>query len=178
MHDNPNGQVSQHANIYDTRVGIDLTGPEPSVQQLTVNLFSLMGVQAESRERGLTSGFTETERQKYVNAEEDARIAQQVSSRVHCRVAATSDGYLVELSGDGDQVPFAGAELRVDGNWRPLDLDLERHLESDVDPVLGRFWTTRLWPRVAESDSPTRCRGTLSTGLILADIETLSEPNM
>jgi len=43
VHDNENGLLSQDANHYDTRIGVDLTGPDASVQQATVNLFAMMG---------------------------------------------------------------------------------------------------------------------------------------
>ena len=44
-HDTETGVPPERANAWNTRVGADPLGPEPAVQQATVNLFADMGVQ-------------------------------------------------------------------------------------------------------------------------------------
>merc|ERR1719469_615653 len=41
----PGGMVNWAENEYDTRVGVDLNGPEAAIQQASMNLFADMGVQ-------------------------------------------------------------------------------------------------------------------------------------
>ena len=52
-HDTDCGVPPDLANLDSTRVGVDLSGPDRTVQQATVNLFADMGVQPESLREGL-----------------------------------------------------------------------------------------------------------------------------
>ena len=52
-HDNANGIISQDANCYDARVGVDQSGPEPAIQQATVNFLADMHVFPTTIEHGL-----------------------------------------------------------------------------------------------------------------------------
>jgi len=45
FHDTPTGVINLIENEYDTRIGVDLAGPDKVIQQATVNLFADMGVQ-------------------------------------------------------------------------------------------------------------------------------------
>jgi len=45
FHDEVTGMNNMFENEYDTRVGMDLAGPDPTVQQATANVFADMGVQ-------------------------------------------------------------------------------------------------------------------------------------
>jgi len=56
MRDDESALISQVQNSYDTRVGLDLAGPDRAVQQATINIFSLMGVQPATMENGLMPG--------------------------------------------------------------------------------------------------------------------------
>jgi len=53
-HDSPGGVPPHVANPYNTRVGVDISAPDPCVQQATLNLFADMGVQPARVPPGLT----------------------------------------------------------------------------------------------------------------------------
>eukprot|EP00928_Gymnodinium_smaydae_P031983 TRINITY_DN23293_c0_g3_i1.p1 TRINITY_DN23293_c0_g3~~TRINITY_DN23293_c0_g3_i1.p1 ORF type:complete len:721 (+),score=94.41 TRINITY_DN23293_c0_g3_i1:164-2326(+) len=63
VHDSPGGMPNSVGQEYDTRVGVDETGPEPAIQQAMVNVLADMSVQPATLDASLTraSASTDTE---------------------------------------------------------------------------------------------------------------------
>lgn len=61
-HDTETGVPPERANTWNTRVGEDPLGPEPAIQQATVNLLADMGVQPATLQEHLVPGIGSTDR--------------------------------------------------------------------------------------------------------------------
>eukprot|EP00931_Biecheleriopsis_adriatica_P005993 TRINITY_DN107463_c0_g1_i1.p1 TRINITY_DN107463_c0_g1~~TRINITY_DN107463_c0_g1_i1.p1 ORF type:complete len:738 (+),score=113.50 TRINITY_DN107463_c0_g1_i1:35-2215(+) len=110
FHDEVTGGNNMLENEYSTRVGVDLSGPEPAVQQATMNIFADMGVQpailGEGRIRPTPS--TDTEPPAVVSI----KLAASPGSGVHVEAAASDSG--------GGSV--AAMEWSLDQRrWHPMD---------------------------------------------------------
>ena len=60
-HDTETGIPPERANSSSTRVGVDLNGPDKTIQQATVNLFADMDVQPQTLQDNLIPASTSTD---------------------------------------------------------------------------------------------------------------------
>ncbi|MCB0095141.1 MAG: hypothetical protein KDE46_05435, partial [Caldilineaceae bacterium] len=110
-HDAETGVPPERANATDTRVGVDLTGPDRNIQQATVNLFADMGVQPATLQADLVAGAASTD------------MEAPVSTLLQPPAGATLPLATVVLGGtarDADGV-VAAVEVSTDNgaSWHP-----------------------------------------------------------
>ena len=113
-HDTDTGVPPELANPDSTRVGIDLSGPDRSVQQATVNLFADMGLQPTTLQDGLVPATASTDTEPPTSVvTEPAQGAQLSPDETTIRGTATDAG--------GGRV--AAVEVSTDGgtSWHPAD---------------------------------------------------------
>ncbi len=105
FHDHPTSIRGRTLNPYSHRVGVDPYGPEPALQQATVNLFADMGVQPANLQTDLEPAIASTDttapQSTVASPEDGARLA---GGAVTVTGNATDRGGVV-----------AGVELSVDG---------------------------------------------------------------
>ncbi|MEZ4664546.1 MAG: DUF6605 domain-containing protein [Caldilineaceae bacterium] len=134
-HDAETGVPPERANATDTRIGVDLTGPDRNIQQATVNLFADMGVQPATLQDDLVAADPSTD------------TTAPISTIEHPQAGATLPLGPVRISGtarDADGV-VAGVEVSTDNgaSWHPAD---------------GREQWTYEWTPTAPGDFTICCR--------------------
>lgn len=111
-HDTETGIPPERAQATNIRIGEDLKGPVPAIQQATVNLFADMGVQPATLQPGL------------MRAEASSDTAPPVS-RVSASGARAVGTGMIEVSGTASDVGgvVAGVEVSIDGGrtWHPAE---------------------------------------------------------
>ena len=111
-HDTDCGVPPDIANFDSTRVGVDLSGPDRTVQQATVNLFADMGVQPETLAEGLIAGEPSEDTQ----APESKVVSPTQGTRLP--LASVTISGTAEDAGGGR---VAAVEVSTDGgmSWHP-----------------------------------------------------------
>jgi len=124
-HDTETGVPPERANPYSTRVGVDPCGPDPVIQQATVNLFADMGVQPGSLQQDLVAARPSADTEPPASRIESPAPGTTVGPgplTVRGRAEDAGGGVVagVEVSFDGGQRwhPAAGRE-RWRYEWTP-----------------------------------------------------------
>ncbi|MEZ4707013.1 MAG: DUF6605 domain-containing protein [Caldilineaceae bacterium] len=140
-HDAETGVPPERANATDTRIGVDLTGPDRNIQQATINLFADMGVQPATLQDDLVAADSSTD------------TTAPASTIEHPVAGATLPIGPVRISGtaqDADGV-VAAVEVSTDNgaSWHPAD---------------GREQWMYEWTPTAPGDFTSRCRAVDDSG--------------
>lgn len=106
-HDTETGIPPERANSSSTRVGVDLNGPDKTIQQATVNLFADMGVQPQMLQADLTPASASTD-------------AQPPTSTVH----VPSDGATLPL----ETLIISGTAQDTDGQVAAVEVSVDNGL--------------------------------------------------
>eukprot|EP00042_Codosiga_hollandica_P036289 m.275381 g.275381 ORF g.275381 m.275381 type:complete len:798 (-) comp54851_c0_seq7:62-2455(-) len=150
-HDNANGIISQDANSYSGRIGIDLAGPDVSVQQATVNLFADMQIQPASLDLSLTraspSNDTKAPTCRILAPERDP-------SSLHVNLEAKELTILVEARDKkGGRVASVEVSVNHGLSWHPAQRSAAHNLAAGV---WAYHWVSD--PKVHSTVLEIRCR--------------------
>ncbi|MGQ0734158.1 MAG: N,N-dimethylformamidase beta subunit family domain-containing protein [Acidobacteriota bacterium] len=110
-HDTETGIPPERANGNSIRVGVDLKGAVPAIQQATVNLFADMGAQPARLQRGLVAAQPSSDRTPPVS-----RISSPSGGRTLAPGAVTISGTATDAGG-----VVGGVEVSLDEGrrWHP-----------------------------------------------------------
>jgi len=161
VHDNEHGLLAMEQNNYNTRIGTDLTGPEPAVQQATINMFAMQGVAATTLDHGLVQASLWSSLELH-----DQSWTKHLSCEVKLDLSDSGIAVLVTVNKQS-KVVISGVEIQLDhGVWLPADHDL--HSIADwltqgihVDPLHGHHWRVQL-QKASAMPSSAKCRITNS----------------
>ena len=111
-HDTDTGVPPEKANPTSTRVGVDPHGPDPVIQQVTVNLFADMGVQPATLQAELVAAEMSTDHEPPVS-----RISSPAAGATLPLGPITVAGTAEDVGGG----VVAGVEISLDGGqrWHP-----------------------------------------------------------
>jgi len=127
FHDSVTGMNNMWESEYNTRIGLDPSGPDPAVQQATMNLFADMGVQAPVLGAGMVRPFASTDK--------DAPVITSVSTTIN----GSQKSFVVQAADVSGEV--AAVEWSLDGRqWHPMQRNLSTNQWILEIPVTGELW--------------------------------------
>eukprot|EP00435_Cladocopium_sp_Y103_P043123 s1314_g12.t1 len=113
FHDAVTGMNNMWESEYNTRIGVDPSGPDPVVQQATLNLFADMGVEAPILGAGMVRPSRSTDK--------DAPVVTSVSTTMK----GTQKSLVAQAADSAGEV--AAVEWSADGrSWHPMKRDLSK----------------------------------------------------
>lgn len=129
FHDAVTGMNNMWESEYNTRIGVDPSGPDPVVQQATLNLFADMGIKAHILGAGMVRPTRSTDK--------DAPVVTSVSTNMkgtHKSLVAQA----IDVAGE-----VAAVEWSADGrSWHPMKRDLSKtdHWIMEMPQPRGELW--------------------------------------
>lgn len=129
FHDEPTGANNMLENEYDTRVGVDLAGPDPSIQQASANLLADMGVQPTILGEGLIRPSPSTDK--------DPPVA------MHVQIEEQGHSLTVWAKGYDESGVVAALEWSLDkAHWHPMENEggMDGAWHAPLPPATSAVW--------------------------------------